>query len=75
MSQKIEKKIIYNMKEEMKNKEDLNRWIFQKERIEKSNVRENYWRYYLRKSFISERISGHSNEKYIISAEQDIYKK
>lgn len=30
------------MKEEMKNKEDLNRWIFQKERIEKSNVRENY---------------------------------
>lgn len=43
MSQKIEKKkIVYNMKEEMKNKEDLNRWIFQKERIEKSNVRENY---------------------------------
>ena len=30
------------MKEEMKNKEDLNRWIFQKEKIEKSNVRENY---------------------------------
>ena len=30
------------MKEEMKNKEDLNRWIFQKERIENSNVRENY---------------------------------
>ena len=30
------------MKEEMKNKEDLNRWIFQKEKIEKGNVRENY---------------------------------
>ena len=30
------------MKEEMKNKEDLNRWIFQKGKIEKSNVRENY---------------------------------
>jgi len=39
---KKKKKIVYNMKEEMKNKEDLNRWIFQKERIEKSNVRENY---------------------------------
>ena len=30
------------MKEEMKNKEDLNRWIFQKEKIEKNNVRESY---------------------------------
>ena len=28
-------KIVYNMKEEMKNKEDLNKWIFQKEGIEK----------------------------------------